>query len=71
LILNVEPGSPAAQAGLREGDIAVKYNDHALTSIDELQRQLTWSEINRRSVLEVVRHTFRLELTVTPTEAPV
>lgn len=71
LILNVEAGSPAARAGLRAGDIAIRFNERPLTSIDELQHQLTGSEINRKSTVEIIRHTFRQELSITPAETPV
>jgi S1-C subfamily serine protease len=71
LVLNVESGSPSAKAGLREGDILISYNGHSLTGIDELQRQLAGPEIGAKSTVEIVRHSFRLELTITPTEAPV
>jgi S1-C subfamily serine protease len=71
LILNVESGSPAARAGLHEGDILISYKGHSLTGIDELQRQLAGPEIDAKSTVEIVRHSFRLELTITPSEAPV
>jgi S1-C subfamily serine protease len=71
LLLHVEPGSPAAKAGLREGDLLISFNGHPLAGIDELQRQLTGQEIGKKSPVEIVRHTFRLSLEITPAEAPV
>ena len=62
LILNVEADSPAAKAGLREGDLLVGYKDQTVTSLDELQRLLVAQEIGVRSTLAIVRHTFRLEI---------
>jgi len=70
LVLNVEADSPAAKAGLREGDMLVGFKDQALTSLDELQRLLVAQEIGVRSTLAIVRHTFRLELEVVPRETP-
>ena len=70
LVLNVEADSPAAKAGLREGDMLVGFKDQALTSLDELQRLLVAQEIGVRSMLAIVRHTFRLELEVVPRETP-
>jgi len=71
LVLNVESGSPAAKAGLREGDIMIRFKGRSLAGIDELQRQLAGPEIGAESTVEIVRHSFRLELTITPAEAPV
>jgi S1-C subfamily serine protease len=71
LILNVEAGSPAARAGLREGDILIRFKGHRLAGIDDLQRQLAGPEIGAPSTVEIVRHSFRMELSITPSEAPV
>jgi S1-C subfamily serine protease len=70
LVLNVEADSPAARAGLREGDLLVGFKNHAITSLDDLQRLLVGSEIGVQSALAIVRHTFRLELDVVPRETP-
>ncbi len=71
LILNVEPDSPAARAGLREGDLLVGFKNQTVTSLDDLQRLMVGSEIGVKSVLVIVRHRFRLELEVVPGEVPV
>ena len=70
LVLDVEPDSPAAKAGLREGDLLISFKGKPMNNIDDLQRLLVGSEIGVKSVLAVVRHTFRLELEVTPGEMP-
>ena len=70
LVLNVEPDSPAAEAGLREGDLLISFQGKPMNNIDDLQRLLVGSEIGVKSTLAVVRHTFRLELEVTPREMP-
>lgn len=70
LVLNVEPDGPAARAGLREGDLLVGFKGHTIATLDDLQRLLVGSEIGVKSSLVVVRHTFRLELDVTPRETP-
>jgi S1-C subfamily serine protease len=70
LILGVEPGSPAAQAGVREGDLLVAFKGQPLTGIDDLQRRLVGGEIGIESALGVLRGAARLELKITPAETP-
>lgn len=70
LVLNVEPNSPAAKARLREGDLLVEFKGKTMNSIDDLQRLLVGSEIGATSSISVVRHTFQLQLEVTPREMP-
>lgn len=40
LIVQVEPGSPAEQAGVLLGDTLLSLNDRAITDVDELRHQL-------------------------------
>ncbi len=70
LVLNVEPESPAAQAGLREGDLLIGFKNQVVSGLDDLQRLLVGAEIGVKSALAIVRHTFRLELEVVPQEMP-
>jgi S1-C subfamily serine protease len=70
LVLSTEPDSPAARAGLREGDMLIGFKDQTVSSLDVLQRLLVGSEIGVKSSLTIVRHTFRLELDVVPREMP-
>ena len=68
LVVGVEPESPAVQAGLREGDIIVAFKNQPIASIDQFQRCLVAAEIGVTSPITVVRHTEKLELSVTPEE---
>lgn len=70
LVLGIEPGSPAAHAGLREGDTLVAFKGESLASIDDLQRRLVGNEIGMQSPLEVLRGTEKLELKIQPAESP-
>src|SRR2546425_25822 len=68
LVIGVEPESPAVQAGLREGDIIIAFKNQPVASIDQFQRCLGATEIGVTSPITVVRHTEKLELSVTPEE---
>jgi S1-C subfamily serine protease len=68
LVAGIEPRSPALQAGLREGDIIVAFKNQPIASIDQFQRCLVAAEIGVTSPLTVLRHTEKLELSVTPEE---
>jgi S1-C subfamily serine protease len=68
LVSGIEPGSPAIQAGLREGDVIVTFGGEPVSSIDELHRHLVARVIGVPSPITVIRHTEKLNLTVTPHE---
>jgi len=70
LVLNVEPDSPASKAGLREGDVLTVFKGRPMNSIEDLQRLLVGAEIGVTSAVSVVRHSFQLQLEVTPREMP-
>jgi len=69
LVTGVEPGSPAAAAGLRERDVIVGFAGRPVTGVDELHRLLTEGVIGVSSPLVVFRELERLELPVTPIES--
>ena len=70
LILDTEANSPAAKAGLREGDLLIGLKGKPVASIEDLQRLLVGEEIGVRSKAEIIRHTFRLDFEVVPGETP-
>jgi S1-C subfamily serine protease len=69
LVINVEPGSPASRAGMREGDIVVEFDGHAIAGIDNLHKQLTGAQVGVRVPLVVLRNADRLQLEVVPEES--
>jgi S1-C subfamily serine protease len=69
-VIAVEPGSPAASAGLREGDLIVAMDGQPLTDVDDLQSRLTDDRIGLTLPLLILRGAERLALTVTPADAP-
>ncbi|HEY1788917.1 MAG TPA: trypsin-like peptidase domain-containing protein [Verrucomicrobiae bacterium] len=68
LVVGTEPGSPAARAGLREGDVLVAFAGESVSSIDELHHHLIARVIGVPTVFTVIRHTEKLELVITPEE---
>ena len=69
LVLTIEPDSPAARAGLREHDVIVGFDGEPISGIDDLQRQLTEDRVGRPCAMTVIRHTEKVDLTVTPAES--
>jgi S1-C subfamily serine protease len=68
LVIQVEPDSPAARAGVREYDIIVACDHRPVKAIDDLHRMLTEWKIGERTLLTIVRRAERLELGVVPAE---
>ena len=68
LVAGFEPGSPASRAGLREGDIIVAFEGEPVSGIDDLHRHLVGAAIGIPAELTLIRHTEKLNLTVTPEE---
>ena len=66
LVVTVEPQSPAYRAGLREGDVLIAYDGHAIADIDDLHKMLTGQQIGTHGRLTILRHAEKQELTVVP-----
>ena len=67
LVIAVEENSPALRSFIRDGDIIVALDGHAVAGIDDLHRLLTEEKAGVQTVLSVLRHTERLEIKLTPT----
>ena len=68
LVAGTEPGSPAAVAGLKEGDMIVGFKGRPVGTIDELHKRLAASEIGVPSALMLIRGTEKIFVVVTPRE---
>jgi len=68
LVVDTEPESPGARAGLRAGDVLIAYNEAPVPSIAALHKLLMGGEIGVESVLTVIRHAEKLRLAITPGE---
>jgi len=70
LVISVEKGSPAAAAGLREGDIIVRFGERWVGGVDDLHRILTEEQVGVGAPLTVLRGVQKVPLTIVPKEAP-
>ncbi|HEU0177788.1 MAG TPA: trypsin-like peptidase domain-containing protein [Blastocatellia bacterium] len=69
LVVSTEPGSPASNAGVQEGDVIVAYDDQPIAGIDDLHRLLTDQKVGMKSNLTVIRGNDKLTLSVTPDDS--
>jgi S1-C subfamily serine protease len=68
-VLSVSRGGPAAQGGMRKGDLIVALNGTDITTLDLLQKFLADWPIGKPAKVSVLRVQERLEIEVIPTEA--
>jgi len=68
LVLTVEANSPAATAGLHEGDVIISLADQAVAGIDDLLRLLTADRIGSAAKIIVLRGIAKRTLTIVPSE---
>ena len=70
ILLSVEKDTAAKKAGLLMGDIIVRLDDHPITNIHDLRRQLLKHDVIGRSLkLDIIRGEKKSELSITPQEA--
>jgi len=69
LVISVEPNSPAATAGLRDGDVILAFADQPVSGIDDLHRWLTDERIGVASTITILRRGQRRQLTIVPAES--
>jgi len=70
LIVSVEPGSPAAAAGLRDGDILIAWSGEPVAGADDLHRVLNAEQIGRQAEMTVIRGAAPHRLAIVPGEVP-
>jgi S1-C subfamily serine protease len=68
LIISMDEKSPAAIAGLREGDIIIEYGGQTVSGIDELHKILTDEAVGQRQKVTVLRGTRKSEYEIIPLE---
>nr|WP_244670589.1 trypsin-like peptidase domain-containing protein [Rhodoplanes elegans] len=70
MIAGVDPGSPAAEAGIVAGDVVLAIDGVPVTGADELVRILTGERIGRALAIELLRGGERRTVPVVPLERP-
>ena len=68
LVAEVAPASPAAVAGVKNGDIIVGFKGQPVATIDDLHKRLVAFEIGVASPVMVLRGTEKLFFMVAPRE---
>jgi S1-C subfamily serine protease len=70
MVAQLGAGSPAALAGVREGDIIIAFGTHRVRTATDLHQRLTADMIDRPTNLTVLRHTERIVFPIRPAEMP-
>lgn len=68
LVSEVQAGSPAALAGVRQGDVIVGFKGQEIATIDALHKRLVAAEIGVTSPMMVIRGTEKVYVMITPGE---
>jgi S1-C subfamily serine protease len=69
-VVSVEPGSPAATAGLKDGDVVLAFAGTPVTGVDDLHRLLTEERIGVSTPVTMLRAARKRQIIVFPTERP-
>jgi serine protease Do len=65
LIAQVTEGSPAAEAGLKQGDVIVAYQGKAVTKVGDFRNRVSLSSPGNREQLTIIRDSKRHNISVT------
>jgi len=66
----VEPGTPAAEAGVKPDDVIVKWDGHEVANATELTLLVGRTKIGSRTTVTVLRNGEPLEMELTVAELP-
>ncbi|MEC4982891.1 MAG: HhoA/HhoB/HtrA family serine endopeptidase [Oscillatoria sp. PMC 1068.18] len=68
LVMQVEPNSPAAAAGIKSGDVIVEFNGQKVVDAEQLQRLVENSQVNKSIPLRIRRTQETKTITIRPGE---
>jgi S1-C subfamily serine protease len=69
-VVALEPGAPASQAGMDDGDLIIALGDQPITSLDDLQKRLAEIPVGVPSEVILLRDGRKLQRLVVPGEYP-
>ena len=69
-VVALEPGGPASQAGMDDGDLIIALGDQPITSLDDLQKRLAEVPVGIPSEVILLRDARKLQRLVVPGEYP-
>jgi serine protease Do len=67
---NVNANTPAARAGLKDGDVITKFGDRVITNFTDLEKAVALTKPGSSAPLEVVRDGKPIRLNITVVERP-
>ncbi|HTW93376.1 MAG TPA: trypsin-like peptidase domain-containing protein [Tepidisphaeraceae bacterium] len=66
LVAGVEPNSPAADGGVQQGDILLRFDGKTVARVDDLHRLLTEERVGKTYSITVLRNLELVDLQLTP-----
>jgi len=70
LLVRIVPGSPAANAGLRPGDIIQSINNQSVTTVEQVQKIVENSQIGQPLQIQIERNGQTTQVNVSPAPLP-
>ena len=70
LVASTIPGSPAAAAGLQQGDVIVAYDKAPIEDYRQLQRLVADTPVGKTVTLQVLRKKQKIDVTAKVAEVP-
>ena len=70
LVVEVEPGGPAAKAGLRRGDVIIEYNGTTIDESHQVPTLVAETAVGERATMKILRDGHEQTVTVTVAEQP-
>lgn len=68
VVVGLQPNSPAARAGMREGDVILALGGQPVAGVDDLHRLLTDAQVDLATTVTILRQTEKNELRIVPQE---
>ncbi len=70
LVTFLQGKGAALKGGVKKGDVILSFNSSRITSVDDLHRLLTESQIGKETQLEILRNSEKVQVTVVPEVSP-